>query len=378
MRRKRPPALSLPAADGHAPPARARSLSLLALDSPACTRAIFTRAVLKAALRGDAWDAEHAVAGHGLRRLRVPRHGAAVRPLRPLRGPRRAPRLHARSSASLFQVTVVALIFARRQRPASSRLLHLLRHPVLRARLRVARCAGSTSRSAACCCAPPATTAAPCSSARASTSRPSRTRCGGSGPHAPIEVVGFISLTPRPDNGLRSLGSLDDLARDLRARTGRRGDHRRPRLPAAGGRRAGRPAATGAACACGRAVDDGDPDPPRGVRARARRCRCSSSSRRSSRASTSSLKRIVRHRRCRAACWSLLSPLLLRDARSRCGSPRAGRSSTARCAPGIGGVPFACLKFRTMYDDADARQAELEELQRGRAARSSRCATTRA
>ena len=28
--------------------------------------------------------------------------------------------------------------------------------------------------------------------------------------------------------------------------------------------------------------------------------------------------------------------------------------------PGIGGVPFACLKFRTMYEDADRRQAELE------------------
>ena len=24
--------------------------------------------------------------------------------------------------------------------------------------------------------------------------------------HAPVEMVGFISLTPRPDNGLRSLG----------------------------------------------------------------------------------------------------------------------------------------------------------------------------
>jgi exopolysaccharide biosynthesis polyprenyl glycosylphosphotransferase len=28
--------------------------------------------------------------------------------------------------------------------------------------------------------------------------------------------------------------------------------------------------------------------------------------------------------------------------------------------PGIGGKPFACLKFRTMYSDADERQAELE------------------
>jgi exopolysaccharide biosynthesis polyprenyl glycosylphosphotransferase len=29
--------------------------------------------------------------------------------------------------------------------------------------------------------------------------------------------------------------------------------------------------------------------------------------------------------------------------------------------PGIGGLPFACLKFRTMYSDADLRQIELEE-----------------
>ncbi len=30
--------------------------------------------------------------------------------------------------------------------------------------------------------------------------------------------------------------------------------------------------------------------------------------------------------------------------------------------PGIGGEPFACLKFRTMYRDADQRQADLESL----------------
>jgi exopolysaccharide biosynthesis polyprenyl glycosylphosphotransferase len=30
--------------------------------------------------------------------------------------------------------------------------------------------------------------------------------------------------------------------------------------------------------------------------------------------------------------------------------------------PGIGGVPFACFKFRTMYRDADQRQADLETL----------------
>jgi lipopolysaccharide/colanic/teichoic acid biosynthesis glycosyltransferase len=30
--------------------------------------------------------------------------------------------------------------------------------------------------------------------------------------------------------------------------------------------------------------------------------------------------------------------------------------------PGIGGVPFDCLKFRTMYKDADQRQADLESI----------------
>jgi exopolysaccharide biosynthesis polyprenyl glycosylphosphotransferase len=37
----------------------------------------------------------------------------------------------------------------------------------------------------------------------------------GSGPHPAVSVVGFISLEPRPDNGLRSLGTLDDLGRAL-------------------------------------------------------------------------------------------------------------------------------------------------------------------
>ncbi|HEX4436068.1 MAG TPA: sugar transferase [Solirubrobacteraceae bacterium] len=36
-------------------------------------------------------------------------------------------------------------------------------------------------------------------------------------PHSPIEVVGFLSPVPIPDNGLRSLGSLDDLEAVLAA-----------------------------------------------------------------------------------------------------------------------------------------------------------------
>jgi exopolysaccharide biosynthesis polyprenyl glycosylphosphotransferase len=35
--------------------------------------------------------------------------------------------------------------------------------------------------------------------------------------HAPVEVVGFISLSPRPDNGLRSLGRLEELGTVLDA-----------------------------------------------------------------------------------------------------------------------------------------------------------------
>ena len=33
--------------------------------------------------------------------------------------------------------------------------------------------------------------------------------------HAPVEMIGFISLTPRPDNGLRSLGRIEDVGRVL-------------------------------------------------------------------------------------------------------------------------------------------------------------------
>jgi len=37
----------------------------------------------------------------------------------------------------------------------------------------------------------------------------------GSGPHPAVNVVGYISLKPRPDNGLRSLGTLADLSETL-------------------------------------------------------------------------------------------------------------------------------------------------------------------
>jgi exopolysaccharide biosynthesis polyprenyl glycosylphosphotransferase len=55
----------------------------------------------------------------------------------------------------------------------------------------------------------------------------------------------------------------------------------------------------------------------------------------------------------------VLSPLLLAIAAAVKLSSR-GPVLYRSVRPGIGGVPFACLKFRTMYADADARQAELE------------------
>ena len=55
-----------------------------------------------------------------------------------------------------------------------------------------------------------------------------------------VEIVGYISLTPRPQNGLRSLGQLERPAGRARPRAHPGGDHRRPGLPAGRGGRAGR------------------------------------------------------------------------------------------------------------------------------------------
>src|SRR5919108_67742 len=56
---------------------------------------------------------------------------------------------------------------------------------------------------------------------------------------------------------------------------------------------------------------------------------------------------------------TLLSPLLLACALAVKFTSR-GPILYRSIRPGIGGVPFACFKFRTMYRDADERQADLE------------------
>src|SRR3954462_235851 len=177
---------------------------------------------------------------------------------------------------------------------------------------------------------------------------------GGSDP--PLDPVGFVSLTPRPENGLRNLGSLDRLedifdeidevliadpdfpqeqAVDLVDRCHRHGVRVRVApstmeilmdrvefIP-------------------GQTVPLFELKPPvfEGI--------------------DFVLKRgfdIV----VAVLLVLVLSPVLLFAALAvKLGSrgPMIYRSKR----PGIGGVPFACFKFRTMYEDADSRQAVLEE-----------------
>ena len=78
--------------------------------------------------------------------------------------------------SSLFQVTVVALIFALVNGEHVLELLHLLRHALLRDHHHRLAALGLRAAHRRCCCAPRATAAARCSSARAGTSRTSRTR----------------------------------------------------------------------------------------------------------------------------------------------------------------------------------------------------------
>ena len=194
----------------------------------------------------------------------------------------------ARIVSSLFQVTVVSLIFAAGQRPAVLELLHLLRHASFfaviilgSARWGYERVTGALLRAAG---------------------YRRRAVLVGSGRH--IEDVAH-ALTRR---GARA-------GRDGRLHLAHAAAGQRPAL--AGADRGRRPRCSTSTAiqeviiadpdfpqeravelvdTChqrgvtvrDRAVDDGDPRPARGVRARARRCRCSSCARRSSTASTSS------------------------------------------------------------------------------------------
>ncbi len=177
--------------------------------------------------------------------------------------------------------------------------------------------------------------------------------------HPTVNVVGFISLTPRPNNGLLSLGTLDELAQVIH----------RYRIDE---------------------VIIADPDFPQeravvlvdiahgaGVRVRI---------------APSTMELLVHRaefvpgeavplfelkppvfegfdffvKRTFDLAGSLfllmlLSPVLAMSALAVRFSSR-GPVIYRSMRPGIGGTPFACLKFRTMYRDADQRQADLESL----------------
>jgi exopolysaccharide biosynthesis polyprenyl glycosylphosphotransferase len=177
--------------------------------------------------------------------------------------------------------------------------------------------------------------------------------------HAPVDMLGFISLTPRPDNGLRSLGLIQDLPDVLDRHRVQEVIIADPDFPEE------------------RAVELVDQCHTRGVTVRI----------------APSTMEILVHRaefvpgasvplfELRPPVFDgfdyllkrsfdflgalllivLLSPLLLAISLAVFITSR-GPVLYRSIRPGIGGEPFACFKFRTMRSGADQMQADLESL----------------
>jgi exopolysaccharide biosynthesis polyprenyl glycosylphosphotransferase len=177
--------------------------------------------------------------------------------------------------------------------------------------------------------------------------------------HAPVEMVGFISLTPRPDNGLRSLGRIEDLAAVLDSQRVQEVIIADPEFPQ------------------DQAVELVDQCHQRGVTVRI----------------APSTMEILVHRaefvpgtsvplfELRPPVFDgfdyvikrtfdfvgsvvlllVLSPLLLLISIAVFISSRGPILYRSR-RPGIGGAPFSCFKFRTMRSGADQQQADIESL----------------
>jgi exopolysaccharide biosynthesis polyprenyl glycosylphosphotransferase len=177
--------------------------------------------------------------------------------------------------------------------------------------------------------------------------------------HAPVDMIGFISLTPRPDNGLRSLGRIEDLAAVLDRHRVQEVIIADPDFPE------------------DRAVELVDQCHTRGVTVRI----------------APSTMEILVHRaefvpgasvplfELRPPVFDgfdylvkrsfdfvgalvlivLLGPVLLAIAVAVSITSR-GPVLYRSVRPGIGGEPFACFKFRTMRSNADQLQADLESL----------------
>ena len=87
-------------------------------------------------------------------------------------------------------------------------------------------------------------------------------RCSPTRTPTRYEPVGYISLTPKPDNGLRNLGALDELPRLLDEHRVQEVVIADPDFPAAGGVRARGPLPRARRRGADRPHDDGDHDPP--------------------------------------------------------------------------------------------------------------------
>jgi exopolysaccharide biosynthesis polyprenyl glycosylphosphotransferase len=181
----------------------------------------------------------------------------------------------------------------------------------------------------------------------------------GDGPNRPIDVVGYMSLEPRPNNGLRSLGPLDQLGEVIDAERIEEVIIADPDFPQR------------------EAVELIEVCHERAVRVRI----------------APSTMEILIHRAEFVPGQSVplfelkppvfegidfvikrafdlvvatllilfLSPLLLAIVIAVKLSSR-GPVLYRSIRPGMGAVPFACLKFRTMYHDADQLQEDLEPL----------------
>ncbi|MGI9097809.1 MAG: sugar transferase [Solirubrobacteraceae bacterium] len=175
--------------------------------------------------------------------------------------------------------------------------------------------------------------------------------------HPTVKVVGFISLTPRPNNGLLSLGTLEELAQVIHRHRVDEVIIADPDFPQQ------------------QAVEVVDIAHGQGVRVRI---------------APSTMELLVHRAEFvpgeavplfelkppvfegfdyvlkrtfdlvgSALLLVVLSPVLAAAALAVRISSR-GPVLYRSMRPGIGGVPFACMKFRTMYRDADQRQADLE------------------
>jgi len=177
--------------------------------------------------------------------------------------------------------------------------------------------------------------------------------------HSPVEMIGFVSLKPRPDNGLRSLGTIGELPQILERHRPQEVIIADPDFPQV------------------QAVELVDVCHQRGVTVRI----------------APSTMEILVHRaefvpgtsvplfELRPPVFDgfdyalkrsfdfvvalflliLLSPLLLAISVAVFVSSR-GPIIYRSIRPGIGGAPFACFKFRTMRSGADQMQADLESL----------------